>query len=221
MNDDTRKNEPKKMTKNLKKPLMITSLLAFLFCVTTVNLNQGNNQLSNENSQLKKQVSELIAENETFHPTTTSQDIIEDYSSQIEKLKASNTELSEKVKSLEKNTEKAQNQQSTINKLNKKISSQKSKIVRLNAKISSLKSKNVSLKEKVSTLNSQIAQYKNSATKSNRTSSSSESSYTVYITATGSKYHRNGCRYLSRSQISISKSDAISQGYDACSVCNP
>lgn len=77
------------------------------------------------------------------------------------------------------------------------------------------------MKEKVNTLNSQVSKYKNSGNKSNNTSSSSESSYTVYITATGSKYHRNGCRYLSRSQISISKSDAISQGYDPCSVCNP
>lgn len=43
----------------------------------------------------------------------------------------------------------------------------------------------------------------------------------VYITRTGSKYHRAGCRYLSRSQIPISLSDAKSNGYDPCSVCNP
>ncbi|MBN7772363.1 hypothetical protein [Clostridium aminobutyricum] len=45
--------------------------------------------------------------------------------------------------------------------------------------------------------------------------------YTVYITRTGEKYHRSGCRYLKQSQISISKSDAINQGYTPCSVCNP
>lgn len=44
---------------------------------------------------------------------------------------------------------------------------------------------------------------------------------TVYITDTGSKYHRNGCRYLSRSQHAISKSDAQARGYGACSVCRP
>lgn len=44
---------------------------------------------------------------------------------------------------------------------------------------------------------------------------------TVYITDTGSKYHRSGCRYLSRSKHAIAKSDAQSRGYDACSVCNP
>lgn len=50
---------------------------------------------------------------------------------------------------------------------------------------------------------------------------SQNNEYIVYITKTGSKYHRNGCRYLSRSQISISKSNAISEGYTPCSVCNP
>ncbi len=44
---------------------------------------------------------------------------------------------------------------------------------------------------------------------------------TVYITETGSKYHRAGCQYLKYSQIAIDKSSAISQGYDACSRCNP
>lgn len=50
---------------------------------------------------------------------------------------------------------------------------------------------------------------------------SQNNEYTVYITKTGKKYHRSGCRYLSRSQISISKSNAISEGYTPCSVCNP
>lgn len=58
---------------------------------------------------------------------------------------------------------------------------------------------------------------------SNNTSSvySDNTSQTVYITKTGSKYHRSGCRYLRQSKIAIDKSSAISQGYDPCSVCNP
>lgn len=44
---------------------------------------------------------------------------------------------------------------------------------------------------------------------------------TVYITRTGKKYHRDGCRYLSKSKIPISLSDAKSAGYDPCSVCDP
>ena len=44
---------------------------------------------------------------------------------------------------------------------------------------------------------------------------------TVYITETGSKYHQDGCQYLSKSQIAISLSDAKSQGYEPCKKCHP
>ena len=44
---------------------------------------------------------------------------------------------------------------------------------------------------------------------------------TVYITRTGTKYHRTGCRYLSRSRIPIKLSDAKRRGYTPCSVCKP
>ena len=43
----------------------------------------------------------------------------------------------------------------------------------------------------------------------------------VYITKTGEKYHRAGCRYLSQSSIPIQRSEAIKKGYTACSVCKP
>lgn len=46
-------------------------------------------------------------------------------------------------------------------------------------------------------------------------------SETVYITKTGKKYHRDGCRYLRQSKIAISLDDAQAEGYDPCSVCNP
>src|ERR1035438_8495432 len=44
---------------------------------------------------------------------------------------------------------------------------------------------------------------------------------TVYITRTGKKFHRDGCRSLNRSRIPIKRSDAISKGYQACKVCRP
>lgn len=44
---------------------------------------------------------------------------------------------------------------------------------------------------------------------------------TVYVTNTGKKYHRDGCRYLKKSQIAISLSDAQAEGYGPCSVCDP
>jgi endonuclease YncB( thermonuclease family) len=43
---------------------------------------------------------------------------------------------------------------------------------------------------------------------------------TVYVTRTGSKYHRSSCQYLRRSRIPISLKDAR-QSYEPCSVCKP
>ena len=43
----------------------------------------------------------------------------------------------------------------------------------------------------------------------------------VYVTRTGEKYHRGGCRYLSKSQIPMTLQDAKASGYTPCSVCNP
>lgn len=42
----------------------------------------------------------------------------------------------------------------------------------------------------------------------------------VYITNNGSKYHRNNCSYL-KSKKAITKEQAITKGYTACSRCNP
>lgn len=43
----------------------------------------------------------------------------------------------------------------------------------------------------------------------------------VYITFTGTKYHRSNCSYLNSSKILTSRSAAIEDGYTACSRCNP
>jgi tetratricopeptide (TPR) repeat protein len=51
-------------------------------------------------------------------------------------------------------------------------------------------------------------------------SQNKNNSLTVYITKTGEKYHRDGCRYLSKSKIPISLSSA-KNSYSPCSVCNP
>jgi hypothetical protein len=50
---------------------------------------------------------------------------------------------------------------------------------------------------------------------------SNPSADTVYITETGTKYHRAGCRSLRKSKIAISRADAIKQGYAACKICSP
>ncbi|CAN5833378.1 hypothetical protein BH11BAC7_BH11BAC7_33370 [soil metagenome] len=48
-----------------------------------------------------------------------------------------------------------------------------------------------------------------------------EGGSTVYITATGKKYHLENCRTIKESKTSILLTDAIAQGYAPCKVCHP
>ena len=43
----------------------------------------------------------------------------------------------------------------------------------------------------------------------------------VYVTRTGSKYHRDGCSSLSKSKIEIALKEAFDQGYEPCKRCKP
>jgi hypothetical protein len=63
--------------------------------------------------------------------------------------------------------------------------------------------------------------YDNDSTSVSDAQEANVSQTTVYITNTGKKYHLGGCRYLSKSKIPISLSDAKARGYDPCSVCGP
>lgn len=47
------------------------------------------------------------------------------------------------------------------------------------------------------------------------------SSQTVYVTKTGSKYHKENCRYLHSSKIETTVSKAKADGLSACKVCKP
>lgn len=49
----------------------------------------------------------------------------------------------------------------------------------------------------------------------------SSEAQTVYVTKTGSKYHRSYCNYLRYSKLSVSLPDAKQQGYTPCSFCKP
>jgi methylphosphotriester-DNA--protein-cysteine methyltransferase len=43
----------------------------------------------------------------------------------------------------------------------------------------------------------------------------------VYITNTGTKYHRETCNSLRRSKIPITLEQAIERGYEPCRNCKP
>lgn len=43
----------------------------------------------------------------------------------------------------------------------------------------------------------------------------------VYITKSGTKYHRQNCVHLSKSKIPISLEQALQQGLEPCKECSP
>ena len=103
--------------------------------------------------------------------------------------------------------------------LNTTISEQEKTINEQMERISELESQLAAVSKPASSSGS-LSSSSNSSSSSGSTSSTSDTqTVTVYITRTGEKYHRDGCRYLSQSKISISLSDAKAHGYTACSVC--
>jgi micrococcal nuclease len=50
--------------------------------------------------------------------------------------------------------------------------------------------------------------------------SAADAKTTVYVTKTGEKYHRAGCRSLARSQVPMSLGEAAAR-YGACGICKP
>lgn len=66
---------------------------------------------------------------------------------------------------------------------------------------------------------SQSTSSQSTSTEKSTYTSTPKQETTVYITNTGSKYHRSWCQYLRQSCIAISLSDAKAQGYTACSKC--
>ena len=57
------------------------------------------------------------------------------------------------------------------------------------------------------------------ACESDTNTSTKETSVTVYVTKSGSKYHSYGCTYLKKSCIEKDLSVAEMQGYTPCSKC--
>jgi len=48
-----------------------------------------------------------------------------------------------------------------------------------------------------------------------------DSEDSVFVTATGKKFHRPGCPYLARSAIEMTYSEALAHGYQPCKRCKP
>ncbi len=140
---------------------------------------------------------------------------------------AENQSLSDEAQILRDNAEVVQ---AEMDELRLDNATKDTKITDLTVQAQSLTQERDDLKNQISelttaknNLQAQVDSLKSSSSKSSSSSSSYSSddsqSYTVYVTNTGSKYHKNGCQYLRKSKIPISLSSAKAQGYTACSRC--
>lgn len=59
------------------------------------------------------------------------------------------------------------------------------------------------------------------AKKKSDTSQTATIQNVVYITKTGHKFHKAGCRYLKYSRTEIDRDEALRLGYVPCKVCRP
>lgn len=119
-----------------------------------------------------------------------------DYKSQIEELQTANSVLN-----------------TTISQLQSNISDLESDLSIANGTI-------VQKDKEISELNTKLSEYtKNKTNNQKNTATTKNKSVTVYITKTGSKYHKYGCGYLKQSCYSINLNDARSRGYTPCSRC--
>lgn len=122
-------------------------------------------------------------------------------------------QLEEKISKLEEENDYLDQ---TLKDKRKVVTSLKKQIEEQEAQIAALEASQAAVQEP--------AQKSTSASSSNSGGSSSSDtsdtqSWTVYVTRTGSKYHKYGCQYLSQSCIPISYADATAKGYTACSRC--
>lgn len=122
----------------------------------------------------------------------------------------------------------ADESQPTIDDLKAQVASLTEEKNGLQTQVDTLTSQKADLQKQVDTLKAGASSGSSSGSSSSGGSSASvpaaysssdDQSETVYITNTGSKYHSAGCRYLKKSQIPMSLSEAKRQGYTACSVC--
>lgn len=122
----------------------------------------------------------------------------------------------------------ADESQPTIDGLKAQVASLTEEKNGLQTQVDTLTSQKADLQKQVDTLKAGASSGSSSGSSSSGGSSASvpaaysssdDQSETVYVTDTGSKYHSAGCRYLKKSQIPMSLSEAKRQGYTACSVC--
>lgn len=192
-----------------RKNVAIVVLSFLLFCVLAFSDTDQADKINELNAQIERQnrqVAELEEENKK----------IETLEANVETLSKEKEDLNAKLSAVAS----TEDLKKTIDEKSQQILNLESQIGSLAAEKAEVEAQNGVLQQQLSSKSSTTSSTSKSSTSSS-TSPGTSTSYTVYITNTGSKYHRSGCSYLRSSSHAIDKNSAVSQGYTACSRCSP
>lgn len=208
----------------------IKSIIIAVLALTTISLACSQDNNSDSVKQLSDQVAALTTENQNLKSDQSSlEKKMDDLTRQESDVQKENTALQKKVDTLSAKNKKYKK---SIENLKTKVNDLKqyeTTYPELETKYNDLNAQYNDLNAQYSALQSEHAQLQEQQTVAAAADSGNEdhsattdnTSYQVYVTNTGSKYHRDGCSYLRQSKIPISKNDAVAQGYTPCSRCNP
>lgn len=210
-NNENQMKQKKSFWKD-KKNVAIVILSFLLFCMiigvsseptpsgNASNLKSGANIVAQEDTEIRKQLEEA-------------QNTIKYLNEKIEK----NDEVQEEA---ELNKSKIVEYENQLQALQIEKANLETKVSELNTEKESLQSQLNEANQKQVAATQQASSAPVSAPAIHHEEEHHINTYTVYVTNTGSKYHRDGCSYL-KSKIAIDKDSAVAQGYTACSRCNP
>lgn len=197
-----------------KKNIAITilSILVILLFISYPTNENNTNTVPTSSDSLTANLEQKI--------TTLSNDLKE-ANQKIKTLEENNQNLSKEKEDLTAKIQSVEELQKTVDEKNQYILNLESQVGSLTAEKAQLEGQKGILEQQLANSNKQASSAPVKTTTQSSSSTSATNSYTVYVTNTGSKYHRSGCSYLRQSSNSIDKNSAVSKGYTPCSRCNP
>ena len=204
-------NEEKSTKKWIKYGAIVFSILLIVGMATTDTQSMPDNAVNNYNTAVavsSNSVLENITENNVIEDTNTTENTI------------SNTvNTNETENEISKNTviENIIDVENTVIE-DKETNSVENTTIEKETEAKTTSQKKAS-EPSVQASSTQTQETKPATTQTRQAPVTTPNSATVYITDTGSKYHRDGCQYLRKSKHAISLDSATSQGYSPCSRC--
>lgn len=192
-----------------EKSVLVSSILAIIIIIMFATILGTNG----EKETLEKQYNELQAKTEETTENLQTQikekdNKITDNEKKITELQQDEkkNEISESIKILETEKQKLEEEKKGLEEEKQTLTNE----------IEELKKTSSILTERK---NAAVSRSNNNSSNPVTTATQNTNSAIVYVTNTGSKYHKSSCSYLKKSKIQMSLSEAKSQGYTACSRC--